>query len=88
MWYFVDFVVGKGWPLNFHFVFDLLGVGGVALVGVVLLLPKSIELKRIKKEKIVVDRTNDQQRLAFVDVESNNDDARDQPGGLERTQQN
>lgn len=68
--------------------FDLLGVGGVALVGVVLLLPKSIELKRIKKEKIVVDRTNDQQRLAFVDVESNNDNARDQPGRLKRTQQN
>ena len=68
--------------------FDLLGVGGVALVGVVLLLPKSIELKRIKKEKIVVDRTNDQQRLAFVDMESNNDDVRGRPGGLERTQQN
>ena len=40
---------GKGWPLNYHFVFDLLAVGGGILVIVTLLLPKSIELKRLRQ---------------------------------------
>ena len=65
---------GKGWPLNYHFVFDLLGVGGVVLVGVVFLLPKSIELKRVRKEK--KESRTSEQTLAFVEEEDSNDDHR------------
>lgn len=44
---------GKGWPLNHHFVFDLLAVGAAVLVIVTLLLPKSIELKRLREPEKV-----------------------------------
>ena len=37
---------GKGWPLNYHFVFDLLAVVTVAVVIVSCFLPKTIEKKR------------------------------------------
>ena len=57
---------GKGWPLNHHFVFDLLIVGGLSLVVVTFLLPKSIELKRVRKprgtsEQTVVENSMDSQ---------------------------
>ena len=43
------FVVGKGWPLNYHFIFDLLCVGAVGVAFISLLLPKSIEVQRKRK---------------------------------------
>ena len=39
-------LLGKGWPLNHHFVFDLLCVGAVVVAVINLLLPKSIEMQR------------------------------------------
>lgn len=38
--------IGKGWPLNYHLVFDLLAVGSVVAIALCLLLPASIEKKR------------------------------------------
>jgi len=37
---------GLGWPLNYHFVFDLLAVLGLLTIAVSLFLPKTIEKKR------------------------------------------
>ena len=37
---------GLGWPLNYHFVFDLCAVLGVVLIIISLFLPKSSETKR------------------------------------------
>ena len=42
----VNSPLGKGWPLNHHFVFDLLCVGAVVVAVISLLLPKSIEMQR------------------------------------------
>ena len=41
---------GRGWPLNFHFMFDLLAVLTVGVVLLSLLLPKSAERKRDSPE--------------------------------------
>ena len=41
--------LGKRWPLNHHFVFDLLCVGAVTVAVISLLLPKSIEMQRKRK---------------------------------------
>lgn len=38
--------VGKGWPLNFHFVLDVCAVIAVMTAAMTLLLPRSIEKKR------------------------------------------
>ena len=38
--------VGKGWPLNYHLMFDLLAVGSLGGVLLCLLLPSSSEKKR------------------------------------------
>ena len=38
--------IGLGWPLNFHFVFDLMVVASVATFVLSFFLPKSIERKR------------------------------------------
>lgn len=40
------FLIGKGWPLNYHLVFDLLAVGAVGAFLLCLWLPASIERKR------------------------------------------
>ena len=37
---------GLGWPLNYHFVFDLLAVLGLLTIAVSLFLPKTVEKKR------------------------------------------
>ena len=37
---------GTRWPLNFHFVFDLLAVGSVGLILFSFFLPRSIEKKK------------------------------------------
>ena len=37
---------GLGWPLNYHFVFDLCAVLGVVIIIISLFLPKSSETKR------------------------------------------
>ena len=71
---------GKGWPLNYHFVFDLLAVGAAILVVVALLLPKSIELKRIREPKKLTQQERNEQVLQ---VEEESTDGQDS----ERTQQ-
>ena len=45
-YYFCNFFAGLGWPLNYHFVFDLCAVLGVILIIISLFLPKSSETKR------------------------------------------
>ncbi len=42
----MKFTVGKGWPLNYHLVFDLLAMGSVGAIVLCFLLPASIEKKR------------------------------------------
>ena len=65
---------GKGWPLNYHFVFDLLAVGAVILVVAALLLPKSIELKRIREQpmkvRVLVEQERDDEQVLQVEQES------------------
>ena len=48
---------GRGWPLNHHFVFDLTAVGTLIVAAVSLLLPKSIEMKRVRKPKDTSEQT-------------------------------
>ena len=48
---------GKGWPLNHHFVFDLLAVGALIVAAVSLLLPKNIEMQRVRKPKDTSEQT-------------------------------
>ena len=80
--FFVYFISpsGKRWPLNFHFVFDLLAVGAVILVVVTLLLPKSIELKRIREPK----ESSNSKETRTVQVQVVEEDSKD---SQERTQQ-
>lgn len=40
-------VTGKGWPLNHHFVFDMIVIITVFIILLSLTLPKSSEKKRI-----------------------------------------
>ena len=68
-WYFVSHS-GKGWPLNYHFVFDLLAVCSIILVVVALLLPKSIELKRIREPKKLSQQQDNKRNDEQVDEES------------------
>ena len=50
-------LLGKGWPLNHHFVFDLLFVGSLLVTAVSLMLPKSIEVKRTRETKDTLEQT-------------------------------
>ncbi len=43
---FVFILAVFGWPLNFHFMFDLMLLSAVAIVALSFFLPKSIEHKR------------------------------------------
>ncbi len=58
---------GKGWPLNFHFVFDILAICAIGVIVLALFLPRSIEMKR--------ERENQDQTTAssLRNVEVNND---------------
>ena len=47
---YICIVAGRGWPLNYHLVFDLVGVGCVLLILLVFVLPKSSEKKRLEEE--------------------------------------
>lgn len=40
------FCSGYGWPLDYHFVFNVVAVFGIVLIIISLFLPKSIEKKR------------------------------------------
>ena len=40
------FHTGLGWPLNYHFMFDLLAVLALVTIGISLFLPKTVEKKR------------------------------------------
>ena len=37
---------GKGWPLNYHFMYDLVAVSSLVAVVISFFLPKTIEKKR------------------------------------------
>lgn len=44
------FNTGLGWPLDYHFVFNLCALFSLVLIVISLFLPKSIEKKRLPEE--------------------------------------
>ena len=66
--------LGMKWPLNYHFVFDLLTVGAIGAIALCFLLPASSEKKREHTATTVVEVITEQDPSVYSeDVDSGQD---------------